>query len=331
MKTSRCMRLPIVEKTLLWALILAGCTLIVDNKLKEKPASSTHCASNDQCTNNDPCDGNETCNTASERCEPGVPLQDGAVCTSPTVVSGKCVRYTCIPTDCGNGTVDSDREDCDTALDPKCPTDCIFECQSAIKPKQGCAPPLQCSANACIQPQVTNCPQPSPNKCTRVIIEDGKCVYKPWNLVNNTAVDADSVTRWLQDDQYAQACDASCTTYNATPGNNTHVAFQSVGYCQPTGDVESPKCYSSFDYNCNGILDSAPSGEHTCQPNVAEGCQTGWSADSRCGKSGTVFYCGNVEASKVTSCENPVRIYSGGCSYPLCYKVIESPSRKLCR
>jgi hypothetical protein len=124
------------------SIVFAGCSVIVEGKLSDKPATFDAGPDMGLCTADVDCDSE--C-TKSEVCDPGaagtdirgciVMLEaDEKACTFGGVENaGRCVMGECLEKVCGDRHVD-DPEECDDGMnhigDDGCNDDCTFECES---------------------------------------------------------------------------------------------------------------------------------------------------------------------------------------------------------
>ena len=93
---------------------------------------SFSCELDTDCDDTQLCNGDESCQ--ANRCEEGMPADDGTPC--PT---GACRAGACAPAGCGNGVVDGE-EQCDDGNDvPKdgCENDCTFSCEADAQCEDG--------------------------------------------------------------------------------------------------------------------------------------------------------------------------------------------------
>ncbi|MCA9601700.1 MAG: putative metal-binding motif-containing protein [Polyangiales bacterium] len=108
------------------------------------------CEANADCSDNMECTGEETCGS-DHTCSAGTAPIDGTECTAFNGKSGECHNQVCVPSDCGNGTVNTG-EECDpasgnanTGSETNCTNLCTWVCESASE----CAADLQCMPATC--------------------------------------------------------------------------------------------------------------------------------------------------------------------------------------
>jgi|GEM_PF-3595705 len=91
------------------------------------------CQNDEDCNDGDICNGIEKCDLSSHRCLPGGVEDyqpDGISCTKPGINNGICLSHTCVESRCGDGFVDSNREECEMDEVRACGNCGIERCQS---------------------------------------------------------------------------------------------------------------------------------------------------------------------------------------------------------
>jgi hypothetical protein len=140
------------------------------------------CDENEDCSDGMDCTGEEIC-TGAHVCEAGTPLDDDDPCTAFNGNAGACQNLVCVPSDCGNHTLD-EGEECDpstgtteTGDGNNCTTNCLWVCDSDAD----CSTDLECSPATCADHY---CTDGTPVVCTPdalcenpIDCSGGQCAY----------------------------------------------------------------------------------------------------------------------------------------------------------